>query len=213
MNVGGCQIMLQEHTRMMNEQILAMTYFTKYIKEGYTNILHPFAGVGMMAQVIDRMVGAREHTMWERDKVLVDYLWDVGYPFVTQVEDSYVKLLDTVLAVYDVVMYDQMTGTIKRGATRRFWRRAHKHRVPLVWMTDSGAAKIWLHKDHYLDEFGRRVEDAEDYLRAYNDWLAFYGYVVVEAWMEPSRMLFFAAVHDMNSTPFDHIQRLNPSMV
>jgi len=210
MTDGGCQIMLQEDTRMMNEQILAMTHFTKYICPSYERILHPFAGVGMMAQVIDKACGNKSHMMWERDPELVKYLREHGYGNVELVEDSYTRLLDSALGVYDVIMYDQMLGTIKNPYIMEFWARAAKQRVPLVWMTDSAASKIWLHRSHYVKELGREVKDEVDYLRAYNDRLAYLGYVIAEAWMEPSRMMFFAAVKEMNTEPFHMLQRLKP---
>jgi hypothetical protein len=204
---GGYQVFLQEDTKQIDKHVEALTHLPKYIWEGWTRILHPFAGLGVTAQVLDKGTGRKlKHHMWERDAECCAYLRKMGH-VVTQVEDSYKILPVHDLHGFDAVMFDPTAGTIKTPGMLGFWERAATCRLPLVWVTDSACSKIWLHKDHYRLEFGRRVEDAEDYLRAYNDFLKGFGYNIVEAMREPT-VTYFVAVREMNVPSFDHIIRL-----
>jgi len=204
----GYQVFLQEETdKLIRQHVEALTYLPKYVWREWSRILHPFAGLGVTAQVLDKGTGRQlTHRMWERDKVCYDYLKEQGYN-VQLVDDSYKALNREVLDGFDAVIMDPTAGTIKTPGMVQFWDAAAAARVPLVWVTDSACSKIWLHKDHYKPEFGRHVEDAEDYLRAYNDFLRGRGYTIVEALREPS-VVYFVAVRDLGVKPFDRIVRL-----
>lgn len=204
---GGYQVFLQKDTRQIDKHVTALTYLPLFWYDGWRRVLHPFAGLGVTAQVLDQASPYKmQHTMWERDAECVKYLQSKGYD-ASQVADSYKLLPETNLAAYDAVMFDPTAGTIKSHGMLDFWKHAGKSRVPLVWVTDSACSKIWLHKDHYIPELGRRVEDATDYLRAYNDMLKFHGYVIVAAWREPT-VTYFIAMRDLNRSAFDQIDIL-----
>lgn len=204
---GGYQVFLQENAKQVEKHIEALTYLPKYIWEGWNRILHPFAGLGVTAQVIDKGCGRKlKHFMWERDPVCIEYLNNKGYD-AKLVDNSYFSLTDHNLAAYDAVIMDPTAGTIKTPGMVQFWQRASKGRVPLVWVTDSACSKIWLHKDHYLPELGRHVDDATDYLRAYDDMLAQYGYRIVEALRERD-VTYFVAVRELNYESFKEIVKL-----
>jgi hypothetical protein len=204
----GYQVFLQEETdKLIRQHVEALTCLPKYIWGEWSRILHPFAGLGVTAQVLDKGTGRTlDHVMWERDKECVKYLKNQGYD-VTHVVDSYKKILQEPLEAYDAIMFDPTAGTIKTPGMIEFWDRVGKARVPLVWATDSACSKIWLHRDHYRPELGRHVRDTEDYLRAYNDFLRQRGYTIVEALRETSAV-YFVAIWDVKVQPFEFITRL-----
>lgn len=204
---NGYQVFLQENTRQIEKHVEALTHLPKYVYPGWARVLHPFAGLGVTAQVLDAGCGRRlSHWMWERDPVCVDYLKEQGYE-AKLVEDSYVEINRHDLHGYDMVIMDPTAGTIKTPGMMEFWSRAQAAQVPMVWVTDSACSKIWLHKPHYMEELGRRVEDAEDYLRAYNHMLNTKGYQIVEALREGT-VTYFVAIRDLNLPPFKEIVRL-----
>lgn len=208
---GGYQVFLQADTRQIDKHVEALTYLPEYIFDKWERILHPFAGLGVTAQVIDQSRQARglapiQHIMWERDEECVKYLQSRSYN-AAKVVDSYKSLGEANLAAYDAIMFDPTAGTIKTPGMVPFWKRAAQARVPLVWVTDSACSKIWLHREHYIPELDRRVEDATDYLRAYNTMLNHLGYVIVAAWREPT-VTYFVAVRDVNYAPFEEIKVL-----
>jgi hypothetical protein len=201
----GYQVFLQKDTKQIDKHVEALTHLRDYIQKD-SHILHPFAGLGVTAQVLDSGVLTHRHIMWERDPVCVEYLREQGYQ-VVQVDDSYRLLSEIDLSKYDAVIFDPTAGTIKAEGMVEFWDNAAKCEVETVWVTDSACSKIWLHKEHYLPELGRRVEDAHDYMLAYDHFLHQRGYVITEAWREAT-VVYFVAVRNLELPSFLEIVKL-----
>ena len=142
------------------------------------SVLHPFGGVGLMAQVIDQTLPhpVRHHFM-ERDSVCCQYLREQGRS-VYQVHDSYEELLKMDLP-YDLVMMDQSAATCKEPLIWQVYERLAKEpQVKHLWLNDSACSKLWLHTGSYSNFFGEEILWLSDYLRAYTRKLNVMGWVV-----------------------------------
>lgn len=200
----GYQIFLQGDTRHMEKHLSALAELPKLMYPGWSRVLHPFGGVGVSAQQIaGRFPGCRQE-LWERDEVCYEYLKE-HWEHVRLVEDSYKELTKEVLYAHDVIVMDPTAGTIKGMVD--FWDLAAHCGVPLVWVTDSACSKIWLHKEHYVKEFGREVEDADDYMRAYDTFLRKRGYAILKAMREQAAS-YFIVCRDTTLPPLQNIERL-----
>jgi hypothetical protein len=170
------QDFLQKDDSLVRRHLTALTtLLPKYIGTP-TNVLHVFGGVGATAQVIDQCCPRHviNHTFWERDPVLVDYL-RTKYDDVHQMNDSYACFLEANidrLADYDAIMFDPSVGTIKTPLMKECWDRLGSLMPDTIWLSDTACAKIHLNARFYEKDFGRPVEPtAEGYLEAYDQWL------------------------------------------
>jgi hypothetical protein len=203
----GYQVFLQKDARQIEKHVEALTYMTAWFKPQWTEVLHPFAGLGVTAQVLDQKFKNLNHTMWERDQTCVQYVRDNTLYAIKLVQDSYVKLMQEDLIGYHAIMFDPTAGTIKTPGMTGLWHLFADAKIQLVWVTDSACSKIWLHRDHYRPELGRIVLDAEDYLQAYNDMLNKLGYTIVAAWKERDAT-YFVALWGRHHPSFTNIIRL-----
>src|SRR5690606_7954544 len=113
----GYQAFLQDSTKGIDTHFRTMVELLgKHAVhfDGGDEILHPFAGIGLTARVIDDILWKAKaetvvHTFWERDEVCVEYLVDSGRydeeeDTIYQVEDSYQEVTADVLLDFDHVM-------------------------------------------------------------------------------------------------------------
>ena len=216
---GGYQYWLQEESLKGVRHHLTATVraFRKHLTQRHERFLHPFGGLGATAQIIDAIRAEKGwpsaiHTFWERDEVCVQSLQDFGWLDVNHVQDSYQKLTNVDYDNYDVIILDVTAGTIKSPNMVLIWKLIRnwidedKHRF--VWNVDSACSKIWLHREHYIPELGRRVEDADDYIRAYDEMLKVLGIRIWSAWREATVVYTIVGSSDADCRYGGEIERI-----
>jgi hypothetical protein len=170
----------------------ATTLLPKYAPLGGTGVkvLHVFGGVGASAQILDQAAGrVLEHTFWERDPVLVDYL-KKSRPNdkVLHTQDSYTLFLEegvNYLSTFDIILFDPSVGTIKTPKMKDVWTKLGDLQPQMIWLSDTACAKIHLNYKTYQKDFNEIVEpSAEGYMIAYDKYLRTKGLHIAEAMRE-----------------------------
>lgn len=138
-------------------------------------ILHPFGGLGGMAQLIEQVCFDNvDQTFWERDPDCVRWLREHWHD-VYQVDDSIKQLLNpqTKLELYDWIIFDLSVCTIKTPGVKDCWKRfgalMREGSLKAVWLTDTACHKIHLNGRAYAKDFGYDTPTSDEYLRAYDE--------------------------------------------
>jgi hypothetical protein len=140
-----------------------------------THILHPFGGLGGMAQLIEQVCDWDVYQeFWERDPDCVAWLREHWHDVVLA-QDSIKWLLreEQWLDQWDWIIFDLSVSTIKTPGVKECWERFghyfRKGTLKAVWLTDTACHKIHLNGRTYAKDFGYDTPTSEEYLRAYDE--------------------------------------------
>lgn len=201
----GYQVFLQQDTKNIRLHMEAINRVcTKFDMSEIYNVLHPFGGLGMAAQCMDRTLKrSLIHAFWERDpncaKYLAENYGNVGN--VLQVNDSFKSLLEHDLRPYGFVFLDPTAMTVKKEGLWDCWRHLARSEVKYVWFVDSAISKIWLHLKTYSDFFGGEVTSIREYFYQYHLRLSSLGYGIVDLSREGTVVYGLAQFGAKNPTP------------
>lgn len=176
----GYQVFLQENVGGIMLHMEAVNRASKMFFKDVETVLHPFGGLGMAAQCMEKTLGRKlSHSFWERDENCCDAL-RVLYPNaeVFHVVDSFRVMRNSgvpPLKGYDVVFLDPTAMTCKKEDLWDIYAMLAEAEVPNIWFVDSAISKIWLHLKTYSEFFGEEVKNINDYFRAYNNKLGLMG--------------------------------------
>ena len=186
----GYQVFLQENTKGILLHMEAINRATKMFFSNVDSVLHPFGGLGMAAQCMDRTLGKElHHAFWERDKDCCDALKEMfngeGKPavYVAHTRDSFADLAaikSRFFDQYDLIYIDPTAMTVKKELLWDVWANLSASTCPNFWFVDSAMSKIWLHTKTYSEFFGSPVADINDYFRLYNARLWTMGLKIVD---------------------------------
>lgn len=183
MGVGqaGYQVFLQEHTKNIHLHMEAISLASKLSFKDVKRVLHPFGGLGMAAQCMNKTLGGEiTHDFWERDKNCCIALREL-FPnaLVMEVRDSFKQLIylpASMLEKYDLVLLDPTAMTAKKENLWPVWEKLASSGIRHVWFVDSAISKIWLHTQTYTAFFSGKVENIHDYFDQYDARLKKLGY-------------------------------------
>jgi len=140
-----------------------------------TAILHPFGGLGGMAQLIEQVCNWEvQQDFWERDPDCVQWLREHWHN-VIHVQDSIKWLLkpEVDLSEWDWIIFDLSVSTIKTKGVKECWKRFgelfRQGSLKAVWLTDTACHKVHLNGRSYAKDFGYDTFTSESYLRAYDE--------------------------------------------
>lgn len=227
----GYQDFLREDINDVRAHLEALTTLVpKAVREikarSHLKVLHCFGGVGATAQLIDQVFPYEvDHTFWERDKVLVEYLRSTRPHSnnIVHVQDSFKmfpQITDEALNHIDVIALDMSVGTIKTPGVKEMWWKISnwlnsgdvRHKGRFVWATDTACAKIHLNYKTYATDFGVSVEGTtESYMNAYQHFLYRAGMNITEVAREAAEVYF--VVKSIESPKFDGITYIRGSEV
>jgi hypothetical protein len=181
----GYQIFLQDKTDGIKLHMEAVNRASKMFFKDVRSVFHPFGGLGMAAQCMERTLGRQLlHEFWERDLECVKALKEL-YPgsAVYTCHDSFRVLPNKeagFFGKYDLVFLDPTAMTCKKEYLWEIYDVLSNDEVQNIWFVDSAISKIWLHLETYSKFFDARVESIGDYFREYDRLLQQIGYKIVD---------------------------------
>jgi len=181
---NGYQVFLQDNVRGIILHMEAVNRATKMFFKDVYHVLHPFGGLGMAAQCMDKTIkDDLNHEFWERDQNCCDAL-KILYPKspVYQVNDSFALLAEprSDFRHYGLVFIDPTAMTCKKEKLWDVWKNMANNEVQNLWFVDSAISKIWLHTRTYSEFYEDSVYNIQDYFRCYNDKLNKLGLKIVD---------------------------------
>lgn len=181
----GYQVFLQDNVKGILLHMEAINRATKMFFKDCHDVLHPFGGLGMAAQCMDKTANKQfDHSFWERDEECCKALKQL-YPEsgVFQVKDSFQWLINNgpgFYDQYDIVYLDPTAMTCKKEHLWGIYNTIAQSKVKYIWFVDSAISKIWLHTKTYSEFFGNPVFDIRTYFIEYNQKLREYGLEIAD---------------------------------